>query len=184
MRTEDDVYTKVVSGMGEYHTGPAHPEILSSKILDRVANQSSRKHPFYLVTALLFGWTSVAWVRRSMTLAAVLLIALFAYQQYEIVRSIQDLNARLSENVTGIEVKPAASGGEYANLLLMGGRFTSKDSIRVSVNDIQKLMESYEELRETNRRIYLLLQNNPDLLSRIEKEFGQTLESIDKKPKI
>ena len=90
----------------------------------------------------------------------------------------------MSGNVAGIEVKPASSGGEYRSLIMLEGRFSLRDSISVSVNDIQNLIESYKELEESYEKIYRILQKNPDLLQRIEKEFGETLENIEFKTKI
>jgi len=184
MGTDEDVRLKVISSLSSYHKEPAHPDILSSKILHRISMERAETGRSKEIIALLFGWTSVSWVRRSMTLVSLLLIALFVYQQYEIKTGLADLNMRLSENVAAIKVRPAPSGVEYTNLMIMGGRFSSNDSIRVAVNDIQKLIKSYDELELSYRRIYNLLQKNPDLLRRVQEEFGEALDITEFKPKI
>ena len=184
MGTNDDLYKKVITSLGEHHNEPPHPANLSARIMERIAAEMSAKRNPFGFGAMIFGWTSVVWVRRTMTFAALLLVTLFAYQQFELIAGLRDLSVKLSGNTAGFEVKPAPSGGEYRNLLMLGGRLSSKDSISVSVSDIQNLIESYEELEESYEKIYRILQNNPELLKRLEKEFGETIENIDLKTKI
>lgn len=184
MGTNDDLYKKVITSLGEHHNEPPHPANLSARIMERIAAEKlTKKNPFGF-GAILFSWTLVPWVRRTMTVAALLLVALFGYQQFELIAGLKELSAKMSGNVAGIEVKPASSGGEYRSLIMLEGRFSLRDSISVSVNDIQNLIESYKELEESYEKIYRILQKNPDLLQRIEKEFGETLENIEFKTKI
>jgi hypothetical protein len=184
MGTNDDLYKKVITSLGEHHNEPPHPSNLSARIMERIATEKRGEKITFGILAMIFGWTLVPWVRRTMTVAALLLVVLFGYQQLELIAGLKDLSAKMSENVAGIEVKPASSGGEYRSLLMLEGRFSSRDSVSVSVNDIQNLINSYQELEESYEKIYRILKKNPELLQRIEKEFGETLENIEFKTKI
>ena len=179
----DEEYDRFTGVLGRSHNAPAHPDLLAERIIGRVPGVSRKASSRLTIQEFIFGWTSVGWVRRSLSIASLLLVGLFAYQQFEIVTGIRDINYRMKAG-GGFEVRPSASYDPERVLQLATIPSDGLDSIKVSVEDISKLIESYNKLEVSWERINRILQRNPDLLRKIEKEYGESLVEAGSKSKI
>lgn len=183
MKGIDEDYDKFTEVMGRSHDAPAYPDLLAERIIGRVLGESRKAGSRLTIQKFIFGWTSVAWVRRSLAIASLLLVGMFAYQQFEILTGIRDINYRMKEG-GGFEVRPSASYDQGKVLQLATSPSDGLDSIKVSVEDISRLIESYNKLEISWERINRILQRNPDLLRKIEKEYSESLVEAGSKSKI
>jgi len=184
MRKEDgdSEYLRLVKLLGENHFTPAHPDILIEKAIDRVNQKRKMIREKTIILGLLLDWTMVGWARKPMAVFSLLLVVLFAYQQYEIMSGIRDLRSRMKDG--SFEVGPSSAGVTVPGMVLMTGRYIGPDSIRVAAHDVERLIESYNELEMSWHSIIRVLERNPQLLRRIEREYGESLESLRFKPNI
>ncbi|MFO7574498.1 MAG: hypothetical protein R6W67_05025 [Bacteroidales bacterium] len=185
MRTEDgdSEYLRLVKLLGENHFTPAHPDILIEKAIDRVNQKRKMIREKTIIPGFLLDWTMVGWARMPMAVFSLALVVLFAYQQHEIMSGIRDIRSRMKEG--SFEVTPSATGGvTLSRMAVMTVSHIGPDSIRVAAHDIERLIESYNELEMSWYRIIKVLERNPQLLRRIEREYGASLENLKHKPKI
>jgi hypothetical protein len=181
---EKESYERLVGALSSFHREPPNPGILAAKIMNRIDYKDSRRVSRLTLGGLIFGWTSVAWVRRSMMAASIAIVSLFVYQQFQIMTGLRALESKLSDGLPTTEIRMTTSGNEYLNKVMLRERFALNDSIRVSVADIEALIESYNELQISYEKISRFLKMNPEFRKRIESEYGESFSSVMSKPKI
>jgi hypothetical protein len=184
MKENDEQYTLLTDKLGSLHTEPPHAAILASKILSKIQSERGMRSGLTYFFTIIFGWTVMPWVRRSMAIASFLLITTFIYQQYQIMMRFRDLEEKISDGFGRIDVRSTSSGNTNLNFMMLRGRLLSADSINISVEDIKALINSYDELRSSYARINRILQKNPDLLQKLEEEYGESVNIIRNKPKV
>jgi hypothetical protein len=184
MGDENRSYERLVGALGSFHREPANPDRLAGKIMSRISEEESSRELRVTIGGLLFGWTSVAWVRRSMMAASIAVVSLFVYQQFQIMTGLRELESKLSDGPATKEIRETISGNEYLTKIMIRGRITEEDSIRVSVADIEELIESYNEMQISYERVTRLLRMNPEFATRLERDYGESFSSIRSKPKI
>ncbi|MBM3419857.1 MAG: hypothetical protein FJY11_01850 [Bacteroidetes bacterium] len=186
MKVNEEEYNRFTEVMGRSHNAPAHPDLLAERIIERVLGESRKAGSRPAIHEFVFGWTTVGWARRSLSIASLLLVGLFVYQQFEIMTGIKDINYRMKAG-GGIEVRPAESfePGQALRLKSLSSSLPyGVDSIKVSVDDISRLIELYKELELSRERINRILQLNPEILRMIEKEYRGSLMEDRNKPTI
>jgi hypothetical protein len=184
MKDDREKYEKLTAMLSSSYRMPPNPEKLVFDIMSRVRSESEMRYTGVTLSGLIFGWTSVAWVRRMMLAASVAIIALFAYQQSQIITGLRKLESRYSADTGAVMARPTSSGNDYLNLMMFRGRFSSSDSIRVSVDDINNLIGSYKELEVSVEKMRRFLLMNPELVLMLEKEYGESVQEIVGKPKM
>lgn len=184
MRGEKENYERLIGKLSSFHREPPNHEMLAGKIMDRIADEERTVESRVTLAGLLFGWTTVAWVRRSMMAASIAIVSLFVYQQFQIMSGLRQLESKLSDGLGTTEIRMTTSGNEYLNKILLRERFSANDSIRVSVADIEDLIESYNELQISYEKINRFLIMNPEYRRRLENEYGELLPPISSKPNI
>jgi hypothetical protein len=183
MRGEKERYERLTGKLSSFHREPPDSDMLAGRIMDRIASDNIAE-PRNTLTGLFFGWTTVAWVRRSMMAASITIISLFVYQQFQITSGLRELESKLSDGLGKTDIRMTTSGNEYLNKIMLRGRFSTNDSIRVSVADIEDLIESYNELQLSYEKINRFLQMNPEFVKRLENEYGESFSSVLSKSKI
>jgi hypothetical protein len=122
------------------------------------------------VIDFLFGWVYIEWVRRSLIVASIVLVLVFAYQQAIILKRIDFLSRQTI--VTGRENGPALSD-EVEKMLTMYKnslkRFPSKN-ITISEKQMKELLESVDELQLKYTDLENLIEGDPELKKIIEKK--------------
>ncbi|MGM0463403.1 MAG: hypothetical protein ACQEQW_01970 [Bacteroidota bacterium] len=96
----------------------------------------------------VFGWTEIVWLRRSMTVASVLIVILFAVQQLFITKRIEKLEKRMI-SINTDKVLEYQRENVIANSVLFTGpdRKDMNDSIKVATGDLLDLVKSYRSLQ-------------------------------------
>lgn len=124
-------------------------ENLTSGILKNIQKSGRSNSWENNVNNSLFGWTHVSWLRKTMSLAAMLLIGVFVYQQITINERINRIEKRLIKNF--IPSDDASIGiGRMQQIYLeaLGKEDIAEDSITVSASDLNNLLDAYLELEE------------------------------------
>jgi len=107
-----------------------------------------------LLSAFLFGWTDILWIRRSLVSASLLLVFIFVFQQYSIMSRIGRLENRMVNSSTDQIIRQQ---GEYVllNSLLRQevGERDLRDSIMVADKDLRDLINSYSELEKRYKEL-------------------------------
>lgn len=96
----------------------------------------------------VFEWTEIVWLRRSMTLASVLIVVLFAVQQLFMTKRIEKLEKRMI-SINTDKVLEYQREKVIANSVLFTEheRKNMNDSIIVATGDLLELVKSYRSLQ-------------------------------------
>jgi len=117
-------------------------DLLKESIMHKISNKN-RKLDY------VFGWTEIAWLRRSLSIAAILITGLFVGQQLFLIRSINKLEERMVSFNTD-KILEFHRENVIANQVIMQDPEASilADSIKISTDDLLKLMREYRELQD------------------------------------
>ena len=93
------------------------PEELEKEVISRIQSENRNTGRVSDFIESLFGWVYIGWVRRSLVGAAVILVALFVYQQAFIFRQVKNISKLVV--ITGSETAQISSSelGKEADAL-------------------------------------------------------------------
>lgn len=96
----------------------------------------------------IFGWTEIGWLRRSLSLASILIIGLFLGQQLFVIDRINKIEERMVSFNTE-KILQFQRENVILNSLILEDPEASQlaDSISVSTHDLMKLVRDYRELQ-------------------------------------
>lgn len=144
-----DRYNRIVNRLRNYKPEKHESSRLKERILmqldsDREANKM--KSSFF---ELLFGWTDIVWLRRSMLIISFSLIILFVAQQYLIFNRIDSLEKRMT-GISTESILDFQKENMHANSVAyrMSEDVLASDSVKVSSSDLNSLIKSYRDLQE------------------------------------
>lgn len=181
MTAENDRYNKVMEILRNSRPGLIQPEGIENEVIKRI--QHKNKKPFLISDFIesLFGWVYIGWVRRSLIGAAMILIAIFIYQQANILKQVNNISKQVV--IIGNEQVPfyASALDKRLTLYKMSARFSAGNKINISKRQLEELIDSYNELQVKYKDLLRIIETDPDLKNYIEKKLKQ---EKDKKPYI
>jgi hypothetical protein len=155
-------------------------DLLTEKIMSAIRNERLKTGVPELVFESVFGWVYIGWMRRLMVTAALGLIILFGFQQVVILRRINRLSGKVQiENNSADGALPAGLSNKLRIIKLYGNGADEK--ISISEKDIDRFIESANDIQDQYRDIIEIINNDPLLKKYFEEKIGQT---DNKKPKI
>ena len=172
MEPENEKYKKVLNILRM-----SKPVLGSTEDIEReVIKKISRVHQSAIapsdVIDFLFGWIYISWVRRSLIVASLFLVAFFVYQQGMILKEIDFLRMQTVVNNSETLTSPA---DEVEKLLMFyrssGRRFPSK-SVTISEQQMKELLETVNELKIKYTDLQNLIEEDPALKNYIEKKLN------------
>ena len=170
MTTENNRYEKMVEILRKSKPDLVQPEELENEVIKRI--QRENKNTFRLSDFIesLFGWVYIGWVRRSLVGAAVILVALFVYQQAYIFRQVKNISKLVV--ITGNETAKISSSDLEKRLTLykMSNRFSPGEDIKISGKQLEKFLDSYNDLQIKYKDLLRVIEEDPELKNYIEKK--------------
>jgi hypothetical protein len=170
MDTESEKYKKVLHILKKSEPVLDSGEDIEREVINRILKERQSRIYFSDVIDLLFGWVYIGWVRRSLIAVSIALVIMFVYQQGIILRQINFLSSQII--VTDGET-PSVLAAELEKKIMIyklsGRRFPSKD-ITISERELQKLLESINEMQDQYKDLQNLIENDPELKRYIEKK--------------
>jgi len=145
------------------------PEILSEKILNRIRDRKRKVISLEIIVDYLFGWIYIGWVRKSLVIASLFIVIVFVYQQTVILKKVNDLSEQIV--VTGDETFAPSKNDLDMTLLLykFSGRTIPSGNVNIPEQQLEQLIESYNELKERYEDLLKLIEDDPELKEYIEK---------------
>jgi hypothetical protein len=101
-----------------------------------------------------FGWTEIGWLRRSLSIASILIIGIFVGQQLFVIDRIKNIEERMVSFNTDNILQFQRENVILNSLILAdpeAGHLA--DSINVSTNDLMQLLRDYRELQYRYEKI-------------------------------
>jgi hypothetical protein len=146
MESEVEKYRNVLNLLRSKKPEISDIELLTGKVMDSIRAKNERK--YNNVQLLLFGWTEIAWVRRTMVAASVALVFLFAWQQGSIMKQLSYLKSQASFSGEGSYLIRESDIERGLLLYRLGGKKYSPGTVTVSREKMDQLLKSVDELQK------------------------------------
>lgn len=133
---------KILKQLRLYKPRPDERDLLRENIMQQIRRKDSGINYF-------FGWTEIIWLRRSMSVAAVLIIGLFIIQQAFVVGRIDELEKRMV-NINTENILDYQRENVMLNSILLEEEVEGvyDDSLKVASDDLLDLVRSYRDLQK------------------------------------
>ncbi|HBC79710.1 MAG TPA: hypothetical protein DEO60_09915 [Bacteroidales bacterium] len=173
MTAENDRYEKMVEILRKSRPEMAQPEKLGEEVIRKIELKNHNSLRVADLIDSIFGWVYIGWVRRSLVGAAVLMAALFVYQQAFIFRQVKNISKLVV--ISGIETSKTFSSDLEKRLTLykMSTRLSPGEDIKISAGELGKFLDSYNNLQLKYRDLLRIIDENPELKSYFENKLEQ-----------
>jgi hypothetical protein len=173
METENKKYQTIMTLLRESPPELRSPEIVEQEVMRRILERQRRRISPERVIDFFFSWVYVGWLRRSLMTAAVILVAVFIWQQSIIVKQLNFLSDRVvGSGIENIKYQPRM---DDRKLLLIGtrGELFSHGETKLSREKVDQLLESYSKLQSEYDELLKLINDDPELKKLIEEKAEQ-----------
>lgn len=173
---KEEKYRKVIERLKKVEPVLEDKEQLTNKIMSSISKVPKTSETQEKMFYFFFGWVRNPWMRLAMASITILFLVVFSYQQFIIGKRISSLEYQLSmtENVSKTEEAGMAISQRVMIKIL--SRTQEDDSITVSKDDLEKLLNSYLELQENYESLKPAEQKSPlfrELIRRDKNEKKQ-----------
>jgi hypothetical protein len=173
MTSENDRYKKMVEILRKSKPGMGQPEELEKEVISRIQRDSQNSGRVSDFIESFFGWVYIGWVRRSLVGAAVVLVALFVYQQAFIFRQVKNISKLVV--ITGNESAKVTSSELEKRLTLykISTRLSPGEDLKLSGRQLEEFIDSYNDLQLKYKDLLRVIEEDPELKDYIENKLGQ-----------
>jgi len=151
-----------------------NPEDIGEKVMERIRQIREKQKKSPNIFDFLFSWVYVVWVRRCLIAASIIILIVFGYQQTMILKRINNLDARTISN----ENLVVRGSTEYISDKLLLYKITENKpfdkQITVTEKQINRLIESINELQIKYNDLIKLIEENPDLKKIIDEKMTKS----------
>ena len=173
MTTENDKYKKMMKILRNSKPDLNQPEEIENEVIRKIhfENQKSGRVSDFIES--LFGWVYIGWVRRSLIGAAVILVAVFVYQQAFIFKQVKNISKQVV--ITGNETAPVFSSvlDKRLTLYKISTRLSPGGEINISESQLEELLDSYNDLQVKYKDLIRIIEENPELEKYFENKLNQ-----------
>jgi len=173
MKTENDRYKKMVEILRNSKPDLIQPEEIQSEVIRRIQREGQKSGGVSDFIESLFGWVYIGWVRRSLIGLAVILVAVFVYQQAFIFKQVKNISKQVV--ITGNETAPVSSSvlDKRLTLYKISTRLSPGGEIKISESQFEELLNSYHDLQVKYKDLLRIIEENPELKDYIENKLNQ-----------
>jgi len=148
-------------------------EEIEREVIRRISGSESHLTAAISISDVLFGWTSIFWIRRSLIAASLFLVVVFVYQQSVILKQVNWLSKQV---ITNYEFTDHVNQSEFERrvkfLKISGGSINQRD-LNISEKRIEMLLESLDKLQSEYGELMRIIQDDPELKELIEKKMDE-----------
>jgi hypothetical protein len=173
MTAENDRYKKMVEILRKSRPEMVQPEELEREVIRRIELKNQRSFRVSDLIDSLFGWVYIGWVRRSLVGAAVIMIALFVYQQAFIFRQVKNISKLVVISGIGRPETSSSDIEKRLTLYRMSTRLSPGEDIKISARQMERFLDSYNDLQVKYKDLLRIIEENPELKNYFEKKLEQ-----------
>jgi hypothetical protein len=173
MERGNDKYEKVIKILKDAKPVLGSTAGIEEKVLSRIPMKKKSKIDLSGLIDFLFGWTYIAWVRRSLITTAVLIVIVFVFQQSIMMKQIFNL----SRQIESYERDASGIQGIYTERKMTILRFTEKRNPFFrktnSEKQVEELFRTIEDLKKEYKELDSIIKEDPELKKLIEKKLSE-----------
>jgi hypothetical protein len=173
MKAEKEKYRKVMEVLKKSEPVTGSQEEIEREVINRITYLPKEDKESFSIFSFLFGWTEIAWVRRSLVTASFFLVLIFVYQQSVIVKQLNWLSTQI---VVNSEKPVRASFSDFSGrlrFLRISGSRVPQNGSRISEKQLDMLMEALDKLQADYDNLAKIMEENPELKEVIEKKLSE-----------
>jgi hypothetical protein len=169
MKQGSDKYLKTMDLLKKYKPVTDSAEEIEREVIRKISSSSVQETSSYSFFDLLFGWTNIVWIRRSLIAVSVMLVILFVYQQSMIVKQLNWLTSQvISDQVRSVSYSQSGMTNRFKSFLISGNRINYQNRT-LSEIEINILMQSLDELQDDYDNLRRIIEEDPELKKILEK---------------
>ena len=173
MKQGSEKYLKTVDLLRKSKPVPDSIEEIEREIIRQISSSAMKETRSFSFVDLLFGWTNIVWIRRSLIAVSVMLVTLFVYQQSMIVRQLNWLTSQVISDQS-IQVTYSRSGMvDRFKLLKISGSRINFQNRTFSEAEINEIIQSYDELQNDYDNLRRVIEDDPELKKLLEKKLAE-----------
>jgi hypothetical protein len=173
MTKENDRYKKIMEILRNSRPDLIQPEGIENEVIRKIQNKDQKSGTVSDFIESLFSWVYIGWVRRSLVGAAVVLVAVFIYQQGFILKQVRNISERVV-NIGNEQVSvPSSEFARRLTLYKMSPRLAPAGEIRVSEKQLEDILNSYDELLVKYKDLIRIIEEDPALKQYIENKLNE-----------
>lgn len=173
MTKENDRYKKIMEILRNSRPDLIQPEGIENEVIRKIQNKDQKSGTVSDFIESLFSWVYIGWVRRSLVGAAVVLVAVFIYQQGFILKQVRNISERVV-NIGNEQVSvPSSDFARRLTLYKMSPRLAPAGEIRVSEKQLEDILNSYDELLVKYKDLIRIIEEDPALKQYIENKLNE-----------
>jgi hypothetical protein len=177
METGEDRYNKILKVLRNAKPEMIRQEELTDKVMKRLASRERSNDMTGEFFDSLFAWVYIPWVRRSLLTVAVMLVALFIYQQSVLVKQVRDINRQAIVIRSDIRTSPAADFGTKLKLYRASGLILSRQNFSIDQKDLLQILDEYNDVKGKYSDLLKIIDENPELKEYVEKKLDERKNS-------
>ena len=173
MTKENDRYKKIIEILRNSRPDLIQPEGIENEVIRKIQNEDQKTGTVSDFIESLFSWVYIGWVRRSLVGAAVVLVAVFIYQQGFILKQVRNISERVV-NIGNEQVSvPSSDFARRLTLYKMSTRLAPARGKRVSEKQLEEILNSYDELLVKYKDLIRIIEEDPALKQYIENKLNE-----------
>jgi len=173
MKQGSEKYLKTVDLLRKSKPVPASAEEIEREIIRKISSPAVQEPLSFSFFDLLFGWTNIVWIRRSLIAVSVMLVTLFVYQQSMIVRQLNWLTSQvISDQVKSVNYSRSGMSDRFKLLKFSGSRINYQNRA-LSETEINELIQSFDDLQNDYDNLRRIIEDDPELRELLEKKLDE-----------
>lgn len=166
-------YEKAVRIMRESKPVLSNPGQIEDLVIERILSKNQSRGMIHDIIESVYGWIYIGWVRRSFVGAALVIFAVFVYQQADILRSVRSLERQV------VSINQEQSPVNYRDLerrltvFKISSRISSERKIEVYESQLKEILDSYKNLEIKYEKLNRIIQEDTLLKKHFENKLQE-----------
>jgi hypothetical protein len=177
MSTENEKYDKILEILRKSEPSLKSTEDIEKEVFERITRTHKYEFALEEIIDFVFGWVYIGWVRKSLITASLVLVMVFVYQQSVMLKRINYLSSQIVIIRGETATNPSDEFERQIMKYKLSGRITHSNDFTLSEKQIDKLLESVNELQGKYKDLLNLIQEDPELKKLVEKKLLETKHS-------
>ena len=173
MKQGSEKYLKTVDLLRKSKPVQDSAEEIEREVIRQISSSAGEDSRAFSFFDLLFGWTNIVWIRRSLITASVVLVSFFVYQQSMIVRQLNWLSNQIVIDQVRTIRNPSHEFVRQLKFLKISGNRVNLQNSTISEEQMKRLMESVDKLQSDYNNLIQIIHDDPELKELVEKKIDE-----------
>jgi hypothetical protein len=181
MAGEQERYEKLIRILKRSVPEISDPDGFYDNIFRRIQKDRTEISFRERVYEFVFGWVYIGWMRRIMVTAALAIVVFLGIEQAITIKRINNLSGQIYVNNGSVRTTLPEDFSNKMRLIRLYGSKAAESKIPVSEKDIDRFIESVNDLQTRYKDVLEIINSDPELKKYYEEKINKTSQA---KPKM